>query len=116
MSTFAFSPKNIKLISNNNDSDNNNLGPSQEVDEQELLEPLVHINTPYSVLKIVLWETLKGLKIRPQLRKSFVTSGSLQRLQSLLTVTDVPLEIIELLKEINAQFPQDVVTYYQKVR
>lgn len=87
-----------------------------QCDAQELLEPLIANSTPFPVLKMVLREALKGLKIQPPLRKSFVTSGALQRLQAIALQSDLPPKLDEVIREINAQFPQDVVLYYMRDR
>jgi len=75
------------------------------------LEPLLH-NTPQKILKYVLQQFAKVLPNDPSGRKSFVTSGGLQKVQELKADESTNIELMEYITTINNCFPPEIVQYY----
>jgi len=75
------------------------------------LEPLLH-NTPQKILKYILQQFAKVLPNDPSARKSFVTSGGLQKIQELKSDEENSIDLIEYINTINGVFPAEIVQYY----
>lgn len=75
------------------------------------LEPLLH-NTPENILKYILQQFAKVFPNDPSARKSFVTSGGLQKIQELKADESCNTDLIEYITTINDQFPPEIVQYY----
>jgi len=75
------------------------------------LEPLLH-NTPQTILKYILQQFAKVFPNDPSARKSFVTSGGLQKIQELKADESCNTDLIEYITTINDQFPPEIVQYY----
>lgn len=75
------------------------------------LEPLLH-NTPHKILKYVLQQFAKVLPNDPTGRKSFVTSGGLQKVQELRVDESSNLDLMEYITTINGCFPEEIIHYY----
>jgi len=75
------------------------------------LEPLLH-NTPHKILKYVLEQFAKVLPNDPKGRKSFVTSGGLQKVQELKADETSNMDLLEYISTINNCFPPEIVQYY----
>lgn len=75
----------------------------------EYLEPLLHV-APIEILKYVIGQLVNVLPTDAKARRTFVTSGSLKRLQEI----QAPLgsTILEYINSINSCFPQDIIRYY----
>lgn len=75
------------------------------------LEPLLH-NTPQKILQYILEQFAKVLPNDHGARKSFVTSGGLQKVQELKADETANMDLIEYISTINDQFPPEIVQYY----
>lgn len=75
------------------------------------LEPLLH-NTPHKILKYVLEQFAKVLPNDPAGRKSFVTSGGLQKVQELKADEQSNADLMEYITDINSRFPPEIIQYY----
>lgn len=75
------------------------------------LEPLLH-NTPQKILQYILEQFAKCLPNDHSARKSFVTSGGLQKVQELKADETANMDLIEYISTINDQFPPEIVQYY----
>lgn len=75
------------------------------------LEPLLH-NTPLKILKHILEQFAKVLPNDHAARKSFVTSGGLQKVQELKADETSNIDLLEFISTINDQFPPEIVQYY----
>mmetsp|Transcript_12311 Transcript_12311/g.26576 ORF Transcript_12311/g.26576 Transcript_12311/m.26576 type:complete len:521 (-) Transcript_12311:277-1839(-) len=79
------------------------------VNSSEPLHPYINLDTPPDIYKHLL-RKLKPLLASPKARQAFVTSGALMRLQQAIPGLDEKGTMYA--QEINALFPEDVVTYY----
>lgn len=75
----------------------------------DYLETLLQV-APEKILKHLLNQYTKYLKINPADKKKFVKSGGLQKLQELKSRVSEPLK--EKIDEINSYYPDEIVKYY----
>jgi hypothetical protein len=75
----------------------------------QALEPLLQV-APEKILKHILNQYCKNLKLNISDKKNFVQNGGLQKLQELKTKLSEPLK--EKIDEINSFYPEEIVKYY----
>ena len=85
-------------------------------DNLSALEPLLHVS-PDKILKHILNQYIKYLKINNTEFKNFIQNGGLQKLQELKfsdTVKNSPIgaKLVELINTINSYYPAEIVKYY----
>ncbi len=86
----------------------------------DALEPMLQTGTPESILRYVLAQFAKILPNDAGLRRAFVTSGALQRLQELAgsqpqedrSESAPTVKLSDLISSINQCFPDEVIKYY----
>jgi hypothetical protein len=83
----------------------------------EALEPMLNTGTPLAVLKGVVVQFSKILPNDVQMRRQFVTSGALQRLQEISVMSkkdpeSASAQLDDLINIINKCFPDEVIKYY----
>ncbi len=83
----------------------------------EALEPMLLVLTPLPILKSVILQFSKILPNDVAMRRQFVTSGALQRLQEVSTMSkkdpeSASAQLDDLVNTINKCFPDEVIKYY----
>lgn len=83
----------------------------------DALEPMLNTITPLPILKTVIVQFSKILPNDVVMRRLFVTSGALHRLQEIVVVTkrdpaNVSMQIEDVVNSINKCFPDEVIKYY----
>lgn len=86
-------------------------GSIQKCTALTALEPLLY-KTPDKILKYIVQQFAKVLPNDPKLRKSFVMSGGLQKVQELAADTDGGSKLEEFVSTINSCYPPEIVQYY----
>ena len=83
----------------------------------EALEPMLLVSTPLPILKSVILQFSKILPNDVGMRRQFVTSGALQRLQEVASLAkkdpeSASAQLDDLVNTINKCFPDEVIKYY----
>jgi len=83
----------------------------------DALEPMLNLQTPLPILKTVIVQFSKILPNDVAMRRMFVTSGALHRLQEIVVITkkdpaNVSMQIEDVVNSINKCFPDEVIKYY----